>query len=136
MSVSLTTEGPVRPLDEGAELAAYRAVQESLTNTRKHGGLAVAAAVTLRYEQDGLLVQVTDDGQGAAPGTGDSAGHGLTGMRERIALYGGTVQAGPLAGGGYQVSARLPFAGPAPQPRADDTDDGLAAPALRRGDAA
>ncbi len=136
MSVSLTTEGPVRPLDEGAELAAYRAVQESLTNTRKHGGLAVAAAVTLRYEQDGLLVQVTDDGQGGAPGTGDSAGHGLTGMRERIALYGGTVQAGPLAGGGYQVSARLPFAGPAPQPRADDTDDGLAAPALRRGDAA
>jgi signal transduction histidine kinase len=136
MSVSLTTEGPARPLDEGAELAAYRAVQESLTNTRKHGGLAVAAAVTLRYEQDGLLVQVTDDGRGAAAVTGDSAGHGLTGMRERIAMYGGTVQAGPLSGGGYQVSARLPFAGPMPQPCPDDAGPGLPAPALRRGDAA
>jgi signal transduction histidine kinase len=136
MSVSLTMEGSPRPLDEGAELAAYRAVQESLTNTRKHGGLAVAAAVTLRYEEDGLLVQVTDDGRSAAPAAGEVAGHGLTGMRERIAMYGGTVQAGPLAGGGYQVSARLPFAGPAPPQYADDAGAGLAGQARRRGDAA
>jgi signal transduction histidine kinase len=127
MSVSLTQEGAARPLDEGAELAAYRAVQESLTNTRKHGGLAVAAAVTLRYEQDGLLVQVTDDGPGTAAAD-DGVGHGLAGMRERIAMYGGTMRAGPMDGGGYQVSARLPFAGP------DDPE--LAGRPLRQGDAA
>jgi signal transduction histidine kinase len=146
MSVSLTMEGSARPLDEGAELAAYRAVQESLTNTRKHGGLAVAAEVMLRYEEDGLLVQITDDGRGAAPAASEGAGHGLTGMRERIAMYGGTVQAGPLASGGYQVSARLPFAGaeqqPAAdagaeqQPAADDAGAELAGQARRRGNAA
>jgi len=105
--VSFTLQGIPRPLPEGAELAAYRVVQESLTNTRKHGGLAAAAAVTLRYETDDLVVQVTDDGLGAAAVT-DGAGHGLTGMRERIELYGGTIQAGPLPTGGYQVTARLP----------------------------
>ncbi len=110
MSVSFTLEGPVRPLPEGAELAAYRVVQESLTNTRKHGGLAATAAVTLRYEPDGLLLQVTDDGLGAAA-VADGPGHGLTGMRERVEMYGGTVRAGPLPNGGYQVTARLPDAG-------------------------
>jgi len=113
MSVSFTLEGPVRPLPEGAELAAYRVVQESLTNTRKHGGLAAAAAVTLRYQADGLLLQVTDDGLGAAAAA-DGPGHGLTGMRERVEMYGGTVRAGPLPSGGYQVTARLPDTGPEP----------------------
>jgi len=112
MSVSLSLEGPPRPLPAGAELAAYRVVQESLTNTRKHGGLGAAAAVCLRYEPDGLLLQVTDDGLGAASAAADETGHGLTGMRERIEMYGGTIQAGPLPGGGYQVIARLPEAGP------------------------
>ena len=133
MSVSLTLEGPVRPLPGGAELAAYRVVQESLTNTRKHGGLAAAAAVTLRYEPGGLLLQVTDDGLGTSgPGTGAAAegpGHGLTGMRERIEMYGGTVQAGPLPGGGYEVTAWLPVtaAGPDQLP-----DDGLDRPGRSR----
>jgi signal transduction histidine kinase len=108
MSVSLTLEGPVRPLPEGAELAAYRVVQESLTNTRKHGGLGAAAAVTLRYEPNGLLLEVTDDGLGALGPAADGPGHGLTGMRERIEMYGGTVEAGPLPAGGYQVTAWLP----------------------------
>ena len=107
MSVSLSLDGPPRPLPEGAELAAYRVVQESLTNTRKHGGLAAAAAVSLRYEPDGLVLQVTDDGLGAAAAA-DGPGHGLTGMRERIEMYGGTIHAGPLPSGGYQVTARLP----------------------------
>ena len=111
LSVSLTLEGAARPLGEGAELAAYRVVQESLTNTRKHGGVLAAAAVTLRYEPDGLMVKVTDDGRAdAAPGGGTGHGLGLTGMRERIEMYGGSVQAGPLPAGGYQVVARLPAA--------------------------
>ena len=106
LEVSYTLSGTPRGLPEGAELAAYRVVQESLTNTRKHAGLAATAAVALRYEPDGLLVEVTDDGLGAS--SGDSAGHGLAGMRERIAMYGGTVTAGPLPGGGFGVTARLP----------------------------
>jgi signal transduction histidine kinase len=109
MSVSLTLFGAPRPLSEGAELAAYRVVQESLTNTRKHGGLAAAATVTMTYEPDGLLLQMTDNGLGAAAAP-DGIGHGLTGMRERIEMYGGTVQAGPLPAGGYRVTARLPYA--------------------------
>jgi signal transduction histidine kinase len=107
LSVSLSLKGAPRPLTEGAELAAYRVVQESLTNTRKHAGILAAAAVTLRYEPDGLVVQVTDDGRGEAA-QADGAGHGLTGMRERIEMYGGTIEAGPLPAGGYQVTARLP----------------------------
>jgi len=106
LEVSYTLTGTPRELPEGAELAAYRVVQESLTNTRKHGGLAASAAVTLRYEPDGLTVEVIDDGI-ASPAS-EPAGHGLAGMRERIAMYGGTVQAGPLAGGGFGVTAHLP----------------------------
>ncbi len=107
LSVGFALRGAPRRLPEGAELAAYRVVQESLTNTRKHGGLAAAARVSLDYRPDGLLVEVTDDGLGAAAAP-DGAGHGLTGMRERMSMYGGTVEAGPLAGGGYRVTAWLP----------------------------
>ena len=107
LSVDFALRGSPRRLPEGAELAAYRVVQESLTNTRKHGGLAAAARVSLDYQPDGLLVEVTDDGLGAAA-VPDGAGHGLTGMHERLSMYGGTVEAGPLAGGGYRVSAWLP----------------------------
>jgi signal transduction histidine kinase len=106
LEVGYTLSGVPRELPEGAELAAYRVVQESLTNTRKHAGLAATAAVALRYEPDGLVVEVTDNGLGG--GAPDSSGHGLAGMRERIAMYGGTVTAGPLPGGGFGVTARLP----------------------------
>jgi signal transduction histidine kinase len=106
LEVSYILSGTPRELPEGAELAAYRVVQESLTNTRKHAGLAATAAVRLRYETDGLTVEVTDDGLGVSSEEG--AGHGLAGMRERIAMYGGTVTAGPLPGGGFKVTARLP----------------------------
>ncbi|HEY2314281.1 MAG TPA: histidine kinase [Streptosporangiaceae bacterium] len=119
LEVSYTLTGTPRELPEGAELAAYRVVQESLTNTRKHAGLAATAAVALRYEPDGLTVEVTDDG--LATSSDDAGGHGLAGMRERIGMYGGTVTAGPLPGGGFGVTARLPcpkaavqVAGPAP----------------------
>jgi signal transduction histidine kinase len=111
LAVTYTLSGTPRELPEGAELAAYRVVQESLTNTRKHAGLAASAAVTLRYEPGGLTVEVTDDGLASpAPGSG---GHGLAGMRERIEMYGGTVQAGPLERGGFRVVAYLPCPQPA-----------------------
>jgi signal transduction histidine kinase len=106
LEVSYTLTGTPRELPEGAELAAYRVVQESLTNTRKHAGLAATAAVTLRYEPDHLVIEVTDDG--IAGPADDGSGHGLAGMRERIAMYGGTIHAGPLPGAGFGVTARLP----------------------------
>jgi signal transduction histidine kinase len=111
LAVSYSLTGTPRELPEGAELAAYRVVQESLTNTRKHAGLAASAAVNLRFEPDGLIVEVTDDGLGGVPS--DNAGHGLTGMRERIQMYGGTVHAGPLPRGGFGVRAWLPCPQPA-----------------------
>jgi len=107
LQVSYSLSGTPRELPEGAELAAYRVVQESLTNTRKHAGLAATAAVALRYEPHGLTVEVTDDGLGVV-GSETTGGHGLAGMRERIAMYGGTVSAGPLPGGGFRVTASLP----------------------------
>jgi len=127
LAVTYTLTGAPRELPEGAELAAYRVVQESLTNTRKHGGLAASAAVTLRYEPDGLTVEVTDDGM-ATP-AGDGGGHGLAGMRERIEMYGGTVQAGPLPRGGFRVLARLPC--PQVRPAGPVADMTGAAPAGR-----
>jgi signal transduction histidine kinase len=117
LPVTFRQEGtPVAGPADGADLAVYRVVQESLTNVRRHGGPGVSAAVTIRYTADGVTVSVTDDGRGAAAqpasanGTAaDGTGHGLHGMRERVELYGGTVTAGPRAGGGYQVTATLPL---------------------------
>jgi signal transduction histidine kinase len=109
LTVSCTIEGDPIPLASGTGLAAYRIVQESLTNTRKHAGPLAQASVVLRYSPDALELVITDDGLGdAAPC--DGAGHGLTGMRERAAMYGGTVSAGPVLGGGFQVTALLPVA--------------------------
>ena len=113
LEVSYTLRGNPRELPEGAELAAYRVVQESLTNTRKHAGLAASAAVTLQYEPEGLTIEVIDDGLGTP--ADDTGGHGLAFMRERIAMYGGTVTAGPLPGGGFGVTARLPCPQAAPR---------------------
>ncbi|MGO8959571.1 MAG: sensor histidine kinase [Streptosporangiaceae bacterium] len=132
LEVSYTLTGIPRELPEGADLAAYRVVQESLTNTRKHAGLAASAAVTLRYEPDWLIVEVTDNGM-ATP-VGEAGGHGLVGMRERITMYGGTIQAGPLAGGGFGVVARLPC--PAAGPARVDADAGNRPTVARHGDAA
>ncbi len=106
LAVSFTVQGVPGPLPGGLALAAYRIIQESLTNTRKHGGPQASARVLLRYCEDVLMLQITDDGRGVTEA--DGAGHGLTGMRERVALYHGTLRAGPRAGGGYQVTARLP----------------------------
>ena len=108
LPVSFTVEGVPQPLPSGTALAAYRIVQESLTNTRKHAGPVASASVVLRYSPDTLVLTISDDGRGAA--APDGAGHGLTGMRERVALYGGSVAAGPRPAGGFEVVATLPLA--------------------------
>jgi signal transduction histidine kinase len=106
LDVRLRIDGDARALPSGIELAAYRIVQEALTNTMKHAGPA-RAEVRLMYADDAVSVIVADDGRGAAaePAKG---GHGLAGMRERVAVYGGEIQAGSRPGGGFRVRATLP----------------------------
>jgi signal transduction histidine kinase len=93
------------------DLAAYRVVQEALTNVIKHAGTA-RAAVVLEYRPDDLLITVTDDGR-PVTGSGGPGGRGLIGLRERIGLYGGELDAGPRPGGGWRVRARIPLEGSA-----------------------
>jgi signal transduction histidine kinase len=104
---------PRRTLPAGAELTAYRVLQESLTNVLKHAGPLARARVSVRWQQRGLQIEVHDDGRGASADPGGSAagngGNGLRGMRERINLYDGSLAAGPAAGGGFQVTAFLPY---------------------------
>jgi signal transduction histidine kinase len=107
LQVSLTVEGEPRALDPGRDLCAYRIVQEGLTNALKHAGRS-RAEVLLRYAPGSLAIEIRDDGAGEAQL--DGAGHGLIGMRERVALYGGELRAGARAGGGFEVLARLPLA--------------------------
>ncbi|MDL4774021.1 sensor histidine kinase [Actinomadura xylanilytica] len=107
LPVSLEIEGVPEAASEGRQLTVYRIVQEALTNTLKHGGPRATATVRLRYLDGAIEVGVVDDGRGAAA-VGDGRGHGLAGMRERAAVYGGEVRAGPRPGGGFEVSARVP----------------------------
>jgi signal transduction histidine kinase len=107
LDVELAFEGEPRPLPAGVDLSAYRIVQEALTNVIKHAR-ARHTDVRVRYAVDALELSVVDDGAGAS---GDGApGHGLVGMRERVALFGGTLEAGSEgAAGGYAVRAVLPL---------------------------
>ncbi|MFE7763772.1 sensor histidine kinase [Streptomyces sp. NPDC057438] len=114
LPVDFKIEGTPRPLPSGVELTAYRIVQEALTNTRKHGGPNTGASVRLVYFDDGLGLLVEDDGKGAPhelyeEGGADGQGHGLIGMRERVGMVGGTLDAGPRPGGGFRISALLPL---------------------------
>ncbi|KDN77751.1 sensor histidine kinase [Streptomyces olindensis] len=114
LPVDFKVEGTPRPLPSGVELTAYRIVQEALTNTRKHGGPNAGASVRLVYFDDGLGLLVEDDGKGAPhelyeEGGFDGQGHGLIGMRERVGMVGGTLDAGPRPGGGFRISALLPL---------------------------
>jgi signal transduction histidine kinase len=112
LPVELSVEGAPRELPGALDLAAYRIVQEALTNTVKHAGKA-SARVRVRYEPEALTLEVADDGRGAAAPLlaegEEGAGHGLIGMRERVALYGGTLEAGPVFPGGYRVLASFPL---------------------------
>ena len=103
--VEVRIEGTRPELPLGLDLSAYRIVQEALTNVVRHAGPATAR-VRIRYAPDTVDIEVVDDGRGAGTGRGD--GHGIAGMRERAALYGGSLDAGPLPGGGFRVAARLP----------------------------
>ncbi len=111
LPVELTVEGMDRPLPAGMDLAAYRIVQEALTNAVKHAGKATAR-VTVHHEAEALDIEVTDDGRGAAApllAKATEGGHGLIGMRERVALYNGELETGPVFPGGYRVHARFPL---------------------------
>jgi signal transduction histidine kinase len=106
--VDLEVRGRRRALPAGVDLAAYRIIQEALTNVVKHSA-ARTGRVLVAYEGDGVHIKVTDDGRGrAAGGALESAGHGIVGMRERAGLYGGDFRAGPLAERGFEVAVRLP----------------------------
>jgi len=105
LDVQVRRQGTPRPLGSGVELAAYRILQEALTNVVKHAD-ATRATVSIAYRAASLELAVRDDGSGRAGGL-PGAGHGIVGMRERAALYNGTVDAGPTPGGGYLVRAEL-----------------------------
>jgi signal transduction histidine kinase len=107
LAVELRVAGAERPLPPGVDLAAYRIVQEALTNVLKHAGPA-RASVGVDFGDRELGLEISDDGRGA-PAEANGAGHGLVGMRERVLLYGGTLETGPGGDGGFVVRARLPI---------------------------
>lgn len=107
LDVTLEVLGDLGRVPAATGLTVYRVVQESLTNTLKHAGPGVKAEVDLRVTTTDVRIRVDDDGRGAS--AVDGRGHGLRGVRERIALHTGTVEAGPRSGGGYRVSAVIPL---------------------------
>ena len=112
LSVQLWIEGEARSPSPGVDVAAFRLIQEALTNTLKHAGPQARAWVRLYYGDGDLTVEIEDDGRGTSTfgaGDGDSPGHGLVGMYERVALYGGELKIGPRVGGGFGVRARFPL---------------------------
>lgn len=111
VEVSLQDVGVPTPLPPGLELTVYRVLQEALTNVLKHAGPEPRVVVERHWGAGSLVVEVTDDGRGAAAaGPEVGGGHGLAGMRERVALYDGEVRAGPRPGGGFAVRVQLPLA--------------------------
>jgi signal transduction histidine kinase len=110
LDVVVRREGDEPKLPAGVDLSAYRIVQEALTNTLRHAR-ATRAEVTVRYGKQAVELEVRDDGRGSPGAELNGAGQGLVGMRERAALLGGTLEAGPLPGGGYRVHAHLPLEG-------------------------
>ena len=112
LPVEAVVEGTPRALSPGVDLSAYRIVQEALTNSLRHAGGA-SARVVVRYEPDAVELEVADDGPGSPADAEASGGHGLIGMRERVQLFGGELEAGPRPGGGFLVRARLPTRSPA-----------------------
>ncbi len=112
LSVELRVMGRRRPLPAGLDLTAYRLLQEALTNSLKHSG-GSATRVCVDFGETELRLEVVDAGRPAgAPALASAGGHGLIGMRERVTVYGGDLEAGPEPDGGFAVRARLPLAAP------------------------
>jgi signal transduction histidine kinase len=110
LAVELEIEGDCAALPPAIDLSAYRIVQEALTNTLKHAGAGAHARVKVRRGPEAVTIAVVDDGgEQAAVASHGSGGHGLVGMRERAALLGGELRAGPRPPGGFVVNARLPL---------------------------
>jgi signal transduction histidine kinase len=107
LDVTLVVEGDPRPLPPGKDLAAYRVVQEALTNAIKHAGTA-QTSVTVRWQPSSLELAIVDKG-GTAMNGSNGSGHGLVGMEERMRLYDGSLRAGPVTGGGFEVVAKMPL---------------------------
>jgi signal transduction histidine kinase len=110
LPVAVAVEGDVRGLPPGAQLTVFRVVQEALTNALKHAGPGAHALVRLRYDHAGVELEISDNGTGARAPAPGSHGLGLNGMRERAAVYGGSIDAGPLPSGGWRVRMRLAVA--------------------------
>ncbi|MGI8810209.1 MAG: sensor histidine kinase, partial [Acidimicrobiales bacterium] len=114
LRVEVRREGDPRPLPQTLEVSAYRLVQEALTNTLKHAG-ASNVTVHLRYRPEALDVEIVDDGRGDGDGSAvGTGGHGLIGMRERVAMHGGRLRVGPRPEGGFEVQATFPLDGSRP----------------------
>lgn len=109
LPVDVEVVGEAAAVPPGVDLSAYRIVQEALTNVIKHAGAGARAQVHVSYSPEDLRVSVTDDGTARAADA-DGGGHGLVGIRERVAVVGGRVEAGPAPAGGFVVSALLPYA--------------------------
>ncbi len=106
----LLVDGELPEISVGQEMAAYRVVQEALTNVIKHAGRPARAVVRVQYRPDHIQVEVTDDGIGATEAqVATATGHGFVGMRERVELYNGSVRYGPRPGGGFRVAATIPL---------------------------
>jgi len=122
LAVTLRTEGDLEGVPSGVEVSAYRIVQEALTNVRRHAGRVDDVTVRVSRLGGRLEIEVTDDGRGAStlvsspPAGSDDAGHGLIGMRERVASSGGELSAGPRPGGGWRVHAQFPVPDTLPEP--------------------
>jgi signal transduction histidine kinase len=114
LPVNLVIDDDLAGLPAAVDVSVYRIVQEALTNVLKHAGPA-RAEVTIACEQDTVTIEVTDNGTGPPGNRSPGDGHGLAGMRERAAVFGGELAAGPRPGGGYAVRARLPLVGSSPQ---------------------
>ena len=108
LTISLDVDGDLRRVDAATGLTTYRIVQEALTNTLKHGGPDVRASVDVKVTTDSVRIRVDDDGRGSTVAD-DGLGHGIVGMRERIAVHEGQVDAGPRPGGGFRVLAVVPL---------------------------
>jgi signal transduction histidine kinase len=107
--VDLDVRGERPPLPAGLDLAAYRVIQEAMTNVIKHAATE-SCRVAVAYQEDALTLEITDSGSGAGGSNGSpAAGHGIAGMRERVGMYGGEFRAAPCPGRGFRVTAWFPL---------------------------